>query len=72
MFTTLLFGKLFTIEFRNGFGFDLEFVDSKLVWTRPWQAESDSEFEPLPFEGTVILLPFICITYGILYREESE
>lgn len=66
MFTTRLFGKLFTIEFRNGVGIDLEFVDSKLVWT---QGASDSEFEPLPFEGTVILLPFICITYGIIYRE---
>lgn len=66
MFTTLLFGKLFTIEFRNGVGFDLEFVDSKLVWT---ERKSTGEFEPLPFEGTVILLPFICITYGIVYEE---
>ena len=33
MISAKIFNRLFTVELRNGVGLDLEFVDSRPVWT---------------------------------------
>jgi hypothetical protein len=69
MINTVLFNRLFTVELRNGIGFDLEFVDSRPVWTYNHLTE---EHSTMPFEGAVVLLPFIVITYGRPYKETDD
>ena len=69
MINAIVFNKLFTVELRNGVGVDLEFVDSRPVWT--YNSETE-EHSIMPFEGTVILLPFIVITYGRPYKEIED
>ena len=70
MISAMIFNRLLTIELRNGIGLDLEFVDSRPVWTYNHLTE---ELSTMPFEGTVILIPFMSITYGRPYKEaESE
>jgi len=70
MISTQIFNRLLTIELRNGVGCDLEFVDSKPVWTYNHLTE---EHSTMPFEGVVLLIPFMSITYGRPYKEiESE
>ena len=66
MINTQIFDRLLTIELRNGVGIDLEFVDSKAVWVYNHLTE---EHSTMPFEGVVILLPFLSITYGRPYTE---
>lgn len=66
MINTKIFDRLLTIELRNGVGLDLEFVDSKAVWVYNHLTE---EHSTMPFEGVVILLPFLSITYGRPYTE---
>ena len=66
MLNTKIFDRLLTIELRNGVGLDLEFVDSKAVWVYNHLTE---EHSTMPFEGVVILLPFLSITYGRPYTE---
>ena len=66
MINTKIFDRLLTIELRNGVGCDLEFVDSKAVWVYNHITE---EHSTMPFEGVVILLPFLSITYGRPYKE---
>jgi|TARA_R110002012_G_scaffold262168_1_gene444326 hypothetical protein len=66
MINTKIFDRLLTIELRNGVGIDLEFVDSKAVWVYNHLTE---EHSTMPFEGVVILLPFLSITYGRPYTE---
>lgn len=68
MINKVIFGKIFSFELRNGIGFDIEFVDSKLVWTYNHFTE---EHTPMQFEGTVILIPFFTISYGQLVQDES-
>ena len=69
MINAIVFNKLFTVELRNGVGVDLEFVDSRPVWT--YNSETE-EHSTMPFEGTIILLPFLVITYGIPYKEIDD
>ena len=69
MINAIVFNKLFTVELRNGVGIDLECVDSRPVWTYNRETE---EHSTMPFEGTVILLPFLVITYGRPYKEIGE
>ena len=70
MISIKICNRLLTIELRNGVGLDLEFVDSKPVWTYNHLTE---EHSTMPFEGAVILIPFMSITYGRPYKEiESE
>jgi len=69
MINAIVFNKLFTVELRNGVGVDLEFVDSRPVWT--YNSETE-EHSTMPFEGTVILLPFLVITYGRPYKEIED
>ena len=59
--------RLWTIEPRNGVGFDIEFADSRPVWT-----VRDGEHDVMPFQGTVILLPFITITIGNVWEEIDD
>jgi|TARA_R110002020_G_scaffold467175_1_gene690484 hypothetical protein len=60
--------KKLTVELRNGTGLDIEFCDSKPVWT---YNEITGDIVALPFKGTVILLPFIVITFGYVYTTEE-
>ena len=69
MINAIVFNKLFTVELRNGVGIDLEFVDSRPVWT--YNSETE-EHSTMPFEGVVALLPFIVITYGRPYKEIED
>ena len=59
--------RLWNIEFRNGVGFDIEFCDSRPVWTI-----KDGEHDVMPFEGTVILIPFFNITIGNVWKEIDD
>jgi|TARA_R110000772_G_scaffold156_1_gene709 hypothetical protein len=65
--TFILFGQTLTFEFRNGVGVDLEFTTSKPVWI----TRDNSEFEVAEFEGMVIGLPFIVISFGLCYSVED-
>lgn len=67
--TFILFGQALTFEFRNGVGIDLEFTSTKPVWiTRDKEGE---KIEIAEFEGMVISLPFIVISYGLCYKTED-
>lgn len=66
MINMTIFNRLFTVEIRNGIGIDLEFVDSRPVWV--YNSETE-EHSTMPYEGLVVLLPFIVITYGRPYKE---
>ena len=65
--TFILFGQALTFEFRNGVGIDLEFTSTKPVWI----TRDNVEFEVAEFEGVVIGLPFIVISYGLCYKNED-
>ena len=65
--TFILFGQALTFEFRNGVGIDLEFTNSKPVWI----TKDNVELEIAEFEGVVISLPFIVISYGLCYKTED-
>ncbi len=60
--------RTLTVELRNGTGLDIEFVDSRPVWT---YSETTQEIEALPFCGTVVLLPLFTITFGYVYKMED-
>jgi len=60
-------GRTLTAELRNGIGYDIEFVSSKLVWVTLGE-----NIKAMPFNGVVILLPFIVITFGSVIEEEYE
>lgn len=61
-----LFGRLLNVEFINGCGVFLEFADSRAVWC--YNSETD-ETVAMPFEGIMLHLPFILISYGRVYEE---
>ena len=55
---------LLSIEFRTAVGFDIEFADSRPVWiNRP------NLLEPCvgELEGVIIGLPFLMISWGVVY-----
>lgn len=66
--TFKLFNKVFAIEFRNGFGIDLEVCHSRPIFVT--KAES---FEPIAacFNGLVLLLPFLIVLLGEPYDIEE-
>ena len=71
--TINMFGMYWTIELRNGVGIDLEFVDSRPVWVTKTDINTGVEtWETMPFEGVIILLPFININVGRCYLEVDE
>jgi hypothetical protein len=53
-------------EIRNGVGIDLEFVDSRPVWT---MNRETGDIDTMCMEGVIILLPFINISIGKVYKE---
>jgi hypothetical protein len=58
-----------SIEPRNGTGIDIEFVDSRAVWT---VNENDPfSLQAMPFSGTIILLPLLVISFGYVYKVEE-
>ncbi len=69
MINTDIFNRLLTVELRNGVARELEFHDSRHVWT--YNSETE-EHSTMPFEGLVILLPFIVVTYGRPYKEIED
>ena len=64
---TKSFGEYYlSLDLRNGVGLDLEFADSRPVWI------SNSKTGGLAaacFEGTVVLVPFLVMTFGKIYQE---
>jgi hypothetical protein len=71
--TINMFGMYWTIELRNGVGIDLEFVDSRPVWVTKVDMNTGVQtWETMPFEGVIILLPFININIGRCYVEVDE
>ena len=57
----IIFGRHLTMEYRLGVGFDLEFPDSRPVWT---YNERTGATEAMPFYGTILHLPLCIVTYG--------
>ena len=71
--TINMFGMYWTIELRNGVGIDLEFVDSRPVWVTKVDMNTGVQtWETMPFEGVIILLPFININIGRCYVEIND
>ena len=68
MFSWQIGKNTLNIEYRNGTGLDIEFVDSRPVWVYNSKTE---EVTTLPFNGTVILLPLLTITFGYVYTTEE-
>tara|TARA_R100001377_G_C3163287_1_gene100418 strand:+ start:230 stop:430 length:201 start_codon:yes stop_codon:yes gene_type:complete len=62
------FGDYFlTFNFRNGVGLDLEFTDSRAMWA----SRSDTgELTAVSFQGVVVMVPFLIITFGQIWTEE--
>jgi hypothetical protein len=69
MFYTTIFGRSFSIELRNGVGLDLEFVDSRPIYLYNTFTE---ELIVRPFQGTILLLPLMIISFGRAYEETEE
>lgn len=61
-----LFGRMLNAEFINGCGVFLEFSDSRAVWCHNHET---GEMVAMAFEGVMLSLPFILITYGRVYEE---
>lgn len=64
---TNIFGMFLNVEPRFGFGFDIESVESRPVWT-----VSDGELGTMAFDGLVLLLPFFIVTLGNVWTELDE
>lgn len=54
------FGMHWSIATRNGFGFDIEATSCRATWGE----NSDGELICFPFDGIIIMLPFIAIIIG--------
>tara|TARA_B110000902_G_scaffold255500_1_gene320915 strand:- start:550 stop:771 length:222 start_codon:yes stop_codon:yes gene_type:complete len=68
MFSWQIGKNTLNIEYRNGTGLDIEFADSRPVWVYNSKTE---EVTALPFNGTVVLLPLLTITFGYVYTTEE-
>ena len=66
--TMQLFGQSLTIEFRNGVGIDIEFSNSRPVWI---SRRGREDLEVAEFEGILISLPLILISFGVCYQEHE-
>ena len=62
-----ILGRTLATELRNGIGWDIEFVSSRPVWVI-----FGENVKAMPFNGVVILLPLIVITFGSVIEEEYE
>lgn len=65
----VIWGKHLSLEWRTGTGIDLEFVDSRPVYT---QNSLTGEIETMPFQGVIILLPCIIISWGNVYTFDED
>jgi hypothetical protein len=64
---TLQLGEYYlSLSLRNGVGLDLEFTNSRPVWVT---SSLDDSLNAASFEGTVLLVPLIIITFGKIYME---
>ena len=62
------FGEYYlSCNLRNGVGVDLEFSTSRAVWITDAQSE---EIDAASFEGAIVLLPFLVITFGKIWSED--
>jgi len=64
--TVPFMNMLWSINFRLGFGLDIESCDSRPVWA----LSSDDELEAMSFNGLVLCIPFFIITVGSLWRDD--
>ena len=55
-----------SLDFRMGVGLDLEFVDSRPVWT---MNNNTGKVKAMCMEGVVILAPLILLSIGKVYDE---
>ena len=62
----IIFGRMLSIELINGCGVFLEFSDSRPVWV---SNRDTGETYTMPFEGVLLMLPFVLISYGRVYEE---
>ena len=69
MYYKEMFDRSFSIELRNGVGFDLEFVDSRPIYLYNSFTE---ELMVRPFQGTILLIPLMVISFGRAYEEIEE
>ncbi len=65
----VIWGKHLSIEWRTGTGLDIEFADSRPVYT---QNSLTGEIETMPFQGVIILLPCIIISWGNVYTFDED
>jgi len=65
----VFFNRHLSIEWRTGTGLDIEFVDSRPVYT---QNILTGQVETLPFQGVIILLPCIVISWGNVYTFDED
>jgi len=64
---TKSFGEYYlSLDLRNGVGLDLEFADSRPVWI---SNSKTGGLATASFEGTVVLVPFLIMTFGKIYQE---
>ncbi len=61
-----IFNRTLTIELVNGAGLYFEIADSRAVWVLN---QETGETYAMPFEGYLLGLPFILISYGRVYEE---
>ena len=69
MYYKEMFDRSFSIELRNGVGFDLEFVDSRPIYLYNSFTE---ELIVRPFQGTILLISLMVISFGRAYEEIEE
>ena len=64
-----IFNRTLSVELINGCGVFLEIADSRAVWV--YNVETGRTFA-MPFEGVLLHLPFILISYGRVYEEIEQ
>lgn len=65
--TFTFLNKFVTLNFRNGFGFDIEACDSRPVFIL-----EDDEILPSCFNGIIFLIPFAVVSIGTVFVLEDE
>jgi len=61
-----IFNRTLTIDLINGVGVFFEIADSRAVWV--YNVETEETYA-MPFEGYLLYLPFILISFGRVYDE---
>jgi len=64
-----IFNRTLSVEIINGCGVFLEIADSRAVWVYNVETDRVSAF---PFEGVLLHLPFLLISYGRVYEEIEQ